>query len=285
MVCRCGLLKMAMLVSALSLTLAAGCGPWARPRWMHESEGSADPADQAATEKAAARPNELAALSQGVWIRTFQPAGSTPGPDDFRWHSPAIDEMLAMPVERQPDFHALLQSQQPLVAINAAIVLARLGEPVAQEKLLETVRNQSLKLPLRRATIEALARAEKPSALKSLQELADQYGNFSEKSAASYVPELHAELLYAALARQEDAADDPRFTTAVRQPVSPDVRLAVLECWARGHDGGLPPEVADLRGDPKERVRATAVAAAWLPAMILRPRNMPVAACWIRRST
>src|SRR5271168_3087458 len=197
MVCRSGMLPWVLLGSALCLTLVAGCGPWARPHWMHDAETAPDATGTTAIEKAAARPNELAALNQGVWIRTFQPAGAAPGPDAFRWHSPAIDEMLAMPAERQPNFSALLTSQQPLVAINAAIVLARLGEPIVQEKLIDAVRDQSLKLPLRRAAIEALARAEKPSALKPLQELTDQYGKFSDTSAAGYIFELHAELLYA----------------------------------------------------------------------------------------
>jgi HEAT repeat protein len=238
--------------------LAAGCGPLARPQWMHDVETSPDDSGTTAVEKAAARPSELAALNQGVWIRTFQLNGAAPDPDGFRWHSPAIDEILTMPVDKQPNFTALLTSQQPLVAINAAIVLARLGQQIPQETLVEAVRDQTLKLPLRRAAIEALGRGEKPSALKPLQELADQYGNF-EKSSTGYIPELHAELLYA-LARQEDPAEDPRFVAAVRSPAI-EVRLAILESWARGSTGGLPLEVADLRGDPKERVRAAALTA------------------------
>ena len=88
--------------------------------------------------------------------------------------------------------------------------------------------------------------------------MVDQYGNLSEKFVAGYVPELHAELLYA-LARQEDAADDPRFTSAAASPAI-EVRLAALECWAQGRTGELPLEVEDC-ADPRERVRVAALAA------------------------
>ena len=219
---------------------------------------SPDESGTTAVEKAAARPRRTGSPESGCCGSTFHPYGTSPGPDDFRWHSPAVDEILAMPVDKQPNFAALLTSQQPMIAVNAAIVLARLGQQVPLEKLVDAVRDQSSKLPLRRAAVEALGRAEKPSAVKPLQELTDQYGNI-EKAASSYIPELHAELLYA-LARQEDPATDPRYVDAVRSP-SIEVRLAALESWARGSEGGLPLEVADLRGDPKERVRAAALAA------------------------
>ncbi|HEX4147379.1 MAG TPA: HEAT repeat domain-containing protein, partial [Pirellulales bacterium] len=100
---------------------------------------------------------------------------------------------------------------------------------------------------------------DEPSVETRLRALVDEYGQFDGPQAAIYLPELHAEMLYA-LARQVEPADAPCFTAAARSP-SAEVRLAVLECWAKAGHGELPTRVADLRADPSAPVRVAALRA------------------------
>ena len=242
------------LLAGLAVFWLVGCTRWSMPGLVRT------PADLAADKQHAAASaaqdaENIPALTQAVWIRTLPSTISAAG---LRWRSPAMDELLAAPRERQPDFQASLASKQPIIAANAAIALARLGSGAGTEQLLVAARATQLQLPLRRAAIEALSLVDEPAALAGLKELGEQYGRFGPDH-PGYIPELHAELLYA-LARRVDPAEQPMFTAAVRSPAV-EVRQAALEAWAKSKGDGLPTTVADLRGDPNARVRSMAMAA------------------------
>jgi HEAT repeat protein len=215
--------------------------------------------DVAAKPDPAAVAKASPALNQDVWIRTFPPPGSSANQPEYRWQNPAMYQMLGLPADEQPDLHAALASSEPIVAANAAIALSRQHDAAGQQQLVRTVRNRDLKLPLRRAAAEALAHLDAPEVPAALQALETEYGRFDDAHAANYLPELHAELLYA-LSRRVQPADAPCFTSAVRSP-SAEVRLAVLECWAKAERGELPTMVADLRSDPTDRVRVATLRA------------------------
>ncbi len=249
---------------------------------MHDAETSPDADGTTAVEKAAARPNELAALNQGVWIRTFRPAGSVPDPDAFRWHSPAIDEMLAMPAERQPNFTALLTSQQPLVAINAAIVLARVGGEVAQEKLVDAVPRPISQTPLAPRGGGSLGGAEKPSALEPLRELTDQYGNFLESCRRLHPRVARRTARTAWLGKKtlptirgSSLRLPVRRLTCAWRPWSAGPWAVKVACRWKSLTCAAIPRTACARR-PWRR---------WLPAAIRRLWNTPGAACSTRRST
>ncbi|HEY5313231.1 MAG TPA: HEAT repeat domain-containing protein, partial [Pirellulales bacterium] len=211
--------------------------------------------------------------NQDVWIRTFPPPGSPAKQPEYRWQNPAMYQMLGLPADEQPDLHAALASSEPIVSANAAIALSRQHDAAGQQQLVRAVRNRSLKLALRRAAAEALAHLDGPEVPTALQKLEAEYGRFDEAHAASYLPELHAELLFA-LSRRVQPADAPCFTMAARSPAA-EVRLAALECWAKAERGELPTTVADLRSDPTDRVRVAALRA-------LAARHHPRALEWAK---
>jgi HEAT repeat protein len=235
--------------------VACGCRPWTGQGLLQPPKEL--PSGQKPAGAKSDEPTTAPALTQDVWIRTLDRPGMPA--DAPRWHNPAMDELLAAPVARQPDFYAALDDERPIVATNAAIALSRQGQGAGSERLAEAVRATSFKLPLRRAAAEALARLSEPSTAQLLGELLDQYGKFSADAAAAYVPELHAELLYG-LARHVGPHEDPRFAAAAQSP-APEVRLAALAAFAGDTAGNVPTAVADLRGDPNERVRIAALAA------------------------
>lgn len=178
--------------------------------------------------------------------------------DGYRWRHTGLEAVIARPPDERPDFASLLASENDIVAANAAISLARLGDERARELLVRTARNPKLRVPLRAAAAEALAGCEHPPATADLGELLDRYGKFETDSAA-YVPELHAELLYG-LARHVEADSDERFSAALKSP-APAVRLAAVRAWTREGKAPLPPAAADLRTDGDLRVRAAALEA------------------------
>lgn len=252
--------KAQTLTAALALVgIAAMCGC---QRWANATGFRGSRLEPAAGREAD-DPGEAAkassALNQDVWIRTFPPPGPSARQPEYRWQNPAMYQMLALPAAEQPDLHAALASSEPIVAANAAIALSREHDPAGREQLVRAVRRRELKLALRRAAAEGLAALDEPSIPAALQGLVAEYGQYEGPSAAGYLPELHAELLYA-LARHVSPADAPCFTSAARSP-SPEVRLAALECWAKADHGELPTTVADLRADPNDRVRVAALRA------------------------
>jgi HEAT repeat protein len=191
--------------------------------------------------------------SRGVWILNVDPAA------EFRWHYPKLDEILARPSNRRPDFHALLSDADPIVATNAALVLARAGDSAGQDRLVEAIRSPDLPVPARCAAAEALGNLNDPKAVAAIKELLDQYGRFGKDIKSNYIPELHAELIRG-LARHEEPGKNPAFLEALRSP-SADVRLEALNAWTASREKTLPIEAVDLRTDGDYRIRAAAIKA------------------------
>jgi len=200
-------------------------------------------------------------LGRDGWIRTtrsHRDAAAHVEPTR-RWRFPDLEDLLTRPPHQRPDFRRLVTDDDPIVATNAAICLARLGDSSGMEQLAEGVRDPDLKLRMRLAAAEALGTVAEPSPVGLLRELVDQYGRHDSNEAAGYIPELHAQLVRS-LARHVDPVDDPRLVEALRSPAS-EVRLAAIRAWAGGRRGGLPVEAVDLRTDPDPRVRIAVMAA------------------------
>lgn len=204
-----------------------------------------------------AKPKLPAALALDLW-RTYAPQPSMePGAGYYWRHTGDLESLIASPAEEHPDFISLLESENAVVATNAAISLARLGNGRGRDRLLKSVRDTTLSLSLRCAAAEALGGISDPPEIETLRELIDRFGRFDGD--AAYLPELHTQLLYG-LARHVDAGDDERFTAALKSPAE-TVRLAAVRGWLLPGDAELPTRAADLRTDPDTRVRAATVEA------------------------
>ncbi len=166
--------------------------------------------------------------NRSVWVRNVDQEA------DFRWHYSKLDEILARPPERQPDFHGLLTDPDPNVAINSAMVLARAGDGAGKERLFEAAQSPELPLPVRCAAVEALANLRDPKALELLKVLLEQYGRYGKDVKASYISELHAELIRG-LARHESPAGNPAFIDALRSPQA-EVRLEALKAYEQSRE-------------------------------------------------
>jgi HEAT repeat protein len=191
--------------------------------------------------------------TRSVWIRTVDSGA------EFRWHYPKLEDILARPSDRQPDFHALLNDADPIVAVNSALVLARTGDGAGRERLIDAARSPELPLPARCAAVEALANLKESKAVDSLKDLLDQYGRFGKEVKAQYISELHAELIRG-MAWHADVADNAAFIEALRSPAA-DVRLEALKAYAASPEKTLPIEAVDLRTDGDWRIRAAALEA------------------------
>jgi HEAT repeat protein len=196
---------------------------------------------------------------RSVWIRAVQPLQEDPAGPEYRWRYPALEELLARPPGRHPNWYGYLADKDPIVPTNAAIALARAGDDRGLGQLARAVQTPDINQPMRCAAAEALGRLDGPSAVPLLRELLDQYGRCAASAGSTYHAELHAELIRA-LARHVDPADDPRFVAALHSRAA-NVRLEGLRAWAEGRGGELPNDAVDLRADPDPRVRAAAVQA------------------------
>jgi HEAT repeat protein len=173
-----------------------------------------------------------------------------------RWRHFELEALVALPAEERPDLIAALEDPDLVVATNAAICLARLGDGRGRELLIDAVRDGEFRLPMRCAAAEALAELPEPAIVAELRRLIDRYGDFDSPA---YLPELHAELLYG-LAAQVDAGTDERFVAAVKSQAA-GVRLAAIRGWVEPGGAPLAEEAADLRTDQDYRVRAAAILA------------------------
>ncbi len=170
-----------------------------------------------------------------------------------------MESLAGTPAQRHAELRKSLGDKNPVVAANAAIGLARLGDGSGLAQLAQAIRCPNLKLEMRCAAAEALGEIREPSPRSLIGELIDQYGKASPDGGSPIIPELHAELARS-LARHVDPADDRRLTEALKS-LSPAVRLEAIDAWAAGHQGALPVEATDLRSDPDLRVRAAALRA------------------------
>jgi HEAT repeat protein len=191
--------------------------------------------------------------TRSVWIRSVDRSA------EFHWHYPKLDEILARPPTRQPNFHTLLTDSDPIVSANAAIVLARAGQGAGREQLVAAVAAPDIPLPQRCAAVEALANLNDPKAVQSLKELLAQYGRQQKDAKTPYIPELHAELIHG-LARRDEPGRNPLFIEALKSP-SPDVRLEALKAFAASRETQLPREAVDLCTSGDWRLRAAALEA------------------------
>lgn len=260
-------LSSSLLVVTLCACLAASAGcKGLRLRSLGDRESEASSRDDSKTTKPdqpggdsdhPAKPKLPAPLTLDLW-RAYSPQPSMePGAGYYWRHTGDLESLIASPVAEHPDFAALLESENGVVATNAAISLARLGDARGRDRLAKSVRDTTLSLPLRCAAAEALAECGDPPPTKALRELLDRFGRFD--GAAAYLPELHAQLLYG-LARHVDAGDDERFVAALKSPAE-IVRLAAVRGWLIPGKAELPARAADLRSDPDTRVRAATVEA------------------------
>jgi HEAT repeat protein len=256
------------LIGPLAL---AGCAWWPAGQGLpsllalpdgasHEEPGSAS----ARPGKAAKTPSPAtpaAPLADGVWVHAIAPPSldQSPGLSWHRWRHPELESLAGTPEEQHATLRKAMEDKNPVVAGNAAIGLARLGDGSGQSQLVRTIRSANLKLEMRCAAAEALGEIRQPSPRRLIGELIDQYGKAAPEGGSQTIPELHAELIRS-LARHVDPADDRRLTDALKSP-SPTVRLEAINAWAAGRQGALPVEATDLRSDPDLRVRTAALRA------------------------
>lgn len=247
----CGWLRDGVLPE---LPLAAGGRP-------EEAQKASPPSSLDPTDPAGDPSGDRAVLARGgdaegrsVWIRAIRPPQGDSAEPEYRWRYPDLEDLLARPPQRRPDWHRHLAAADPIVATNAAIALARSGDASGAEQLADAARGPAINRPMRCAAVEALATLEGPSVVALLRELLEQYGRSTRQAGSTYHADLHAELIRG-LARHVDPADDPNFVAALRSR-SAEVRVEAVRAWAAGRVGSLPVEVADMRTDGHADVRA-----------------------------
>lgn len=257
------------LLLSLAVLILSGCSELrlkaVNPDERAAKAAEAEQQESGATKKTANADSRTgdalpAAIQVDGWNAALAPEPPIDRSQGRRWRHLDLEKILVLSDDERPDFAAALSSSNAILATNAAICLARLGDCGGRRQLKATVDNRQLRLQLRCAAAEALAETDDPAPLDVLRELATRYG---DSASAAYLPELHAELLYG-LAARVDAGNDERFAAAVTSPAS-IVRLAAIRGWLQPGSAPLPEEAADLRTDPDHRVRAAA-----LRAMALR---------------
>ncbi len=176
-----------------------------------------------------------------------------------------MELLLAQAPDKQPDLHAAIQSPDPVVATNAAILLSRQHDPIAFEPLRRAVGSNETNSWQRRAAAEALSELDLPSVIAELRSLVDAYGKFTGEAERFYQPDLHAELLHG-LAHAEASKNspplgpegEPRFAAALASPAA-NVRREALMALADSRSGPLPANIVRYVGDSDSSVRRAAL--------------------------
>ncbi len=197
------------------------------------------------------------ALGKDAWALNIALPSTTNLEPTARWRNPAIEPTLRLPSEKRPDLAALIDDKDAIVAANAAILLARWEQGSPTPRLTATVRNAELRMPVRRAAIEALGLVKSPSPAPALRELLKEYGEFAGPAAHSYISELHSDLLVE-LARHVEVGPQPLWIKALKSP-DPQVRIVALRCWSEAVDQSLPAIAVEMRNDSDARVRSAAL--------------------------
>lgn len=225
-----------------------------------DEEGIEKPAE-ASDASPAELQNFPSAMGRGAWVVRVTTDGEAP---DTRWRHVELEELLKLPADERPLFNEWLDHKNPVVAGNAAIALARLGEGEPAQRLAATVRQPLSSLPveqrmaMRCAAAEALGKVQADATVaETIRKL---LAHFSQED--HQVPPLQAELLRS-LARHVTPDDEPLFAEALQSPKA-EVQLAVIECWPLEGRAKLPEEVAQLfsTGDANLRSRALTLMAA-----------------------
>ena len=193
--------------------------------------------DRAASDSPGTAPGEGQAENSG--------AGFASRP---RWQHRGLEDLLAGPAAERPDFLAALGDSKAVVAANAAIALARLGDPAGVKVLMAAIRTTTHPLPMRCAAIEALAGLADQG--DSLRELLQPY---TAQQPSNGPAELHAELLrgLAAHARPEDTA----ILLPALASLNPKVRAEAVWTWSATGQADWPEVLTRLRSDRSPLVR------------------------------
>ena len=126
----------------------------------------------------------------------------------------------------------MLDSAEPTIATNAAIVLARAGDPAATRILLRAINNEKSNYPLRLSAIESLADIGRPEIVGELQRLVDTFGDFTSSTGREhYIPELHAESRPVAGLVVGIGKDRAPSHGSRRRSPAPRNRFAARRCW------------------------------------------------------
>lgn len=197
-----------------------------------------------------AEADALLVLLEDSWTNETETAPDAPRAP-YRWRHAGFDDLTRAGAEERADLSKFLTSDDPVVVANAAILLARANDSAADLALVDTVREVTLKAPLRCAAAEALGRPDSVLASIALAELLAEYG---DATATGYLPALHAELLRS-FGRHVDAVDAPQLTAGLKSKFG-EVRQAAVEGYATERAGELPGEVIAMRADADPRVRA-----------------------------
>ena len=255
------------IVAVLSIAAGSGCQSWIKGRFLrpfaekktaetsdNENRGTAvspgDVSDDAEFESVLA--------DGGAWSQSVDRMESK-----SRWQNRKLDEFLSRPRPRRDVLLRVLSGNNDIAAANAAIALARLGDPSGEERLAASVRSVRLKMPLRLAAAEALGSLRTPTVAAGIRELIGQYGDFRLDRKSQYVASLHVELLLA-LSEHVSPEGEPLFLEALDSPDG-GVRLAAVGVWSQQRADletascKLPDTVADLAADTDPRVRSEAL--------------------------
>lgn len=191
-------------------------------------------------------------LAKDGWSRTPAVGGQSRGQPAYRWRFSELEELLGRPPEGRPDLMTALGDDDPVVAGNAAIGMARLGNPAGAAQLVAAVGGDALKLPIRCAAAEALGSLPGRSTVERLRELIDRFGR---QDASGTIPALHAELIRA-LAGHVEVAEDPRFADALHSPAV-GVRREALAAWIGRGDWTATPGANKQLAGPGYRWRCS----------------------------
>jgi len=201
--------------------------------------------------------SDLARLRSTTWVARAPIGGQlTASP---RWKDDAVDALVASTTLTSDQLAELIHNEDQVVATNAAIVLARRGDPRGLSTLTMAVRSENCPTKLRLAAAEAIGFVQHPSSADELRTLIDAMSVVRDHTAAeiAYLPDLHAELLVS-LSRHAEAGVEPRFIPKSDRLAS-EAKLAALAAWSKPGPHALPPEIAAWRMDSDARVRAAAL--------------------------
>ena len=203
---------------------------------VHES-----PSIEPASTAAAAALEIPAELADEGWC-VAPPDAETGDPPAYRWQNASLAALLSQSAGQRFDLTLALADTNPVVVANASILLARAGEDEVERCLLEVIRDGKLKLALRRAAVETLARLDSAVAGPALAEMLDEV---VIPNRDDYSVELHSDLLVA-LVRHIDAATSTHFAAALRS-ADAEVRQAALQAYTTSLSGVLPAAAVELR--------------------------------------
>ncbi len=205
------------------------------------------------------------ALAGHLWLPSLGPAAGSTAETPWRWQHEALEAVLTAGPAVADDLHKALADDDSVVATNAAIGLARLGDGAGMDRLVATAGTPLAQWKyLRCAAVEALGSITDPSPAPALRQLLDRFGGSRRQGESFYFDRLDGQLIRA-LARHAEEADRRYFLDAMsnRPPVVRPVavRLAASEAWADHLPLDLSDEAADLWRDSDSRVRMAALAA------------------------